>query len=276
MGNTFRLQRRLAGGANALEGVFGRGRTPAFRCPVTRRRDHGLCREFGISRKTGYKIFDRYKEHGLHALTDRSLRPVHYANQLPVQVETLIVSLKRNKPHWGARKIRELLLRRLPGDVRLPAKSTIHVARGSHRLLNRARSSKRSKRAASTTIASQLFSRIYSWVAETDGINCANFAAGLKQHRKGPTPAHADRRRRDPRCVAPAARAGPADREAVVIRGEDIDLDTRVPAGRTEANAPVAVAEARRATDRRAPAAHVSREELSTRLSRDGVGLLKP
>ena len=30
-----------------------------------------MCREFGISRKTGYKIFDRYKEHGLEALTDR-------------------------------------------------------------------------------------------------------------------------------------------------------------------------------------------------------------
>jgi len=27
-----------------------------------------MCREFGISRKTGYKIFDRYKEHGLEAL----------------------------------------------------------------------------------------------------------------------------------------------------------------------------------------------------------------
>src|SRR5262245_22790630 len=44
-----------------------------------------LCREFGISRKTGYKIFDRYKEHGLEALTDRSRRPVHYANQLPAR-----------------------------------------------------------------------------------------------------------------------------------------------------------------------------------------------
>ena len=30
-----------------------------------------LCREFAISRKTGYKIFDRYKEYGLEAL-DRS------------------------------------------------------------------------------------------------------------------------------------------------------------------------------------------------------------
>jgi transposase len=33
-----------------------------------------LCREFTISRKTGYKIFDRYKESGLEALTDRSQR----------------------------------------------------------------------------------------------------------------------------------------------------------------------------------------------------------
>ena len=31
-----------------------------------------LCREFGISRKTGYKIFNGYKDHGLEALCDRS------------------------------------------------------------------------------------------------------------------------------------------------------------------------------------------------------------
>ena len=53
-----------------------------------------VCRDFGISRKTGYKIFDRYKEHGLEALNDRSRRPVRYANQLPVQIESLIVRLK--------------------------------------------------------------------------------------------------------------------------------------------------------------------------------------
>src|SRR5271154_184616 len=75
-----------------------------------------VCREFGISRKTGYKIFDRYKEHGLEALTDRSRRPVRYANQLAPQIESLIVSCKRDKPHWGARKIRELLVRKLDGD----------------------------------------------------------------------------------------------------------------------------------------------------------------
>jgi transposase InsO family protein len=94
-----------------------------------------VCRAFGISRKTGYKIFDRYKEHGLEALNDRSRRPVRYANQLPQQIESLILTLKRDKPHWGARKIRELLVRRLSGDVRIPAKSTIHAVLHRHGLV---------------------------------------------------------------------------------------------------------------------------------------------
>ena len=46
--------------------------------------------EFAISRKTGYKIFDRYKESGLEALTDRSRRPWRYGNQLAQRVETAI------------------------------------------------------------------------------------------------------------------------------------------------------------------------------------------
>lgn len=94
-----------------------------------------VCREFGTSRKTGYKIFERYKESGLEALTDRSRRPVRYANQLPGAIENLIVGLKREKPHWGARKIRELLVRRLDGDIRIPAKSTIHAVLHRHGLV---------------------------------------------------------------------------------------------------------------------------------------------
>jgi hypothetical protein len=35
-----------------------------------------LCREFGISRVTGYKIYERYKECGLDGLTDRARTPV--------------------------------------------------------------------------------------------------------------------------------------------------------------------------------------------------------
>ena len=97
------------------------------------------CRSFGISRKTGYKIYNRYKNQGLEALCDRSRRPIRYANQLPEQIERLIVDTKREKPHWGARKIRELLVRRLAGDVRIPAKSTVHAVLDRHGLVKRGR-----------------------------------------------------------------------------------------------------------------------------------------
>jgi hypothetical protein len=57
-----------------------------------------LCREFGISRKTGYKIFDRYQECGMQGLTDRSRRPYRYANQLPFQVENYVLNVKCEHP----------------------------------------------------------------------------------------------------------------------------------------------------------------------------------
>jgi putative transposase len=66
-----------------------------------------LCEEFGISRKTGYKIYQRYKEIGTKGLTDRSRRPHRHANQLPTLVEKAIVRLKKDYPSWGAPKIRE-------------------------------------------------------------------------------------------------------------------------------------------------------------------------
>jgi len=86
----------------------------------------GLCREFGISRKTGYKILNRYHSCGLEGLTDRSRRPYRHANQLAVQIETLIVRLKQDRPSWGAPKIREKLVRLYP-DVHTPAISTVHA-----------------------------------------------------------------------------------------------------------------------------------------------------
>ena len=156
--------------------MFGRGRSPAFRCPTARRRGHDLtdlCREFGISRKTRYKIFDRYKEHGLAALSDRSARGLR-ANQLPGQVDSLIVSLKRNKPHWGARKIRELLRRRLPGDLRLPAKSTIHAVLDRHGHVKRM--GKRRARATGTPLLKALAPNDL-WCADFKGDSSSATAA---------------------------------------------------------------------------------------------------
>jgi transposase InsO family protein len=101
-----------------------------------------LCREFGISRKTGYKIYERYEQCGLEGLSDRARRPYRYANQLPEQVEAAIVAAKREKPHWGARKIRERLLRRLPHAIKVPACSTIHAVLDRHGLVARSRRSR--------------------------------------------------------------------------------------------------------------------------------------
>jgi transposase len=126
-----------------------------------------VCRAFGISRKTGYKIFNRYKDEGLEALTDRSRRPVRYANQLPEQIERLIVESKRGKPHWGARKIRELLVRKLAGDVRIPAISTVHAVLDRHGLVKRARQRRRFK--AEGTALSQAVRPNDLWCADFKG-----------------------------------------------------------------------------------------------------------
>jgi transposase len=95
-----------------------------------------LCRRFGVSRKTGYKILERYNSCGLEGLTDRSRRPYRHANQLPVQIETLIVRSKQERPHWGAPKIRERLARLYP-DVHTPAISTVHAVLDRHGLVKR-------------------------------------------------------------------------------------------------------------------------------------------
>jgi len=109
-----------------------------------------LCREFGISRKTGYKILTRYNEIGLEGLTDRSRRPYRHANQLPTQIETLIVRLKQDKPSWGAPKIRERLARLYP-DVHTPAISTVHAVLDRHGLVKRR--TRRRNRAEGTTLS---------------------------------------------------------------------------------------------------------------------------
>jgi transposase InsO family protein len=95
-----------------------------------------LCREFGISRKTGHKIFGRYQDHGLEALADRPRVPGRVANRLAPPIERMIVALKREKPYWGARKLRELLARRMDGAAGpLPARSTIHAVLDRHGLV---------------------------------------------------------------------------------------------------------------------------------------------
>ena len=95
-----------------------------------------LCREFGISRVTGYKLFNRYKSCGLDALNDRSRRPYRHANKLPYQVERTILGIKKAHPTWGAPKIRDKLIRQFP-MIKPPAVSTIHAVLDRNGLVKR-------------------------------------------------------------------------------------------------------------------------------------------
>lgn len=95
-----------------------------------------LCKEFGISRKTGYKLFNRYKNEGLRGLEDRPRRPYRHANKLPFQVEKTILNIKREHTTWGAPKIRDKLLNEFSA-IKPPAISTIHAVLDRHGLVKR-------------------------------------------------------------------------------------------------------------------------------------------
>jgi len=124
-----------------------------------------LCAEFGISRKTGYKIYDRYKDGGVAAFTDRSRRPYRQANRLPPQLEAAIVRLKRDYPGWGAPKIREKL-RRQSTAPHLPAISTVHAVLDRHGLVRRRR---RRRHAATGTELSRPTVPNALWCADYKG-----------------------------------------------------------------------------------------------------------
>ncbi len=73
-----------------------------------------LCREFGITRKTGYKLRNRYTEYGPEGLFDRSRRPVHSPRRLGSEVEAMIVETRKAHPTWGPLKLREYLSKEKP------------------------------------------------------------------------------------------------------------------------------------------------------------------
>lgn len=81
-----------------------------------------LCREYGISRKTGYKWRERFVANGVEGMEEESRRPQSHAAELGEEVACRIVRFKTSHPHWGARKIRELYRRKYGGE--LPSESS--------------------------------------------------------------------------------------------------------------------------------------------------------
>jgi transposase InsO family protein len=83
-----------------------------------------LCRDFGISRKSGYKWIKRYREHGSEGMKDLSRSPKRVPGRTDEEVEALVVLERRRHPTWGAKKIEKVLevVHEVEG---VPARSTI-------------------------------------------------------------------------------------------------------------------------------------------------------
>ena len=95
-----------------------------------------LCRRFGISRKTGYKLIGRYEVHGEGGLLDQSRAPHHHPNATPTEVAERIVEAKRGHPTWGPKKI-VAWLRSVEPDAPWPSPSTAGSILGRAGLVRR-------------------------------------------------------------------------------------------------------------------------------------------
>lgn len=82
-----------------------------------------LCREYGISRKTGDKFKQRFKRLGVVGLADQSRAPKVIPHRTPPELVEIIVAERIRHPTWGSKKLKDVLERRL--DRTLPAASTI-------------------------------------------------------------------------------------------------------------------------------------------------------
>lgn len=110
-----------------------------------------LCREFGVSRKTGYKIWNRYKLKGPNGLFDESQKPITNPNKISELKVRMILNLKAEYPTWGARKLRQYLMRKHP-DVALPSDTTFYNILCRNNLVKKRR--KRTFRSKGTNLSS--------------------------------------------------------------------------------------------------------------------------
>lgn len=83
-----------------------------------------LCRDFGVSRKTGYKWVERFFESGAPGLADLSRAPVRRPHALDDTLAEAIVELRKKHPTWGPKKLLAYLSRKHP-KREWPAQSTI-------------------------------------------------------------------------------------------------------------------------------------------------------
>lgn len=97
-----------------------------------------LCRQFGISRKTGYKWLARYRTRGLEGVRELSRRPRTSPTRVPAEVVTLILRERQRHGTWGPKKLRAVLATKY-GVTAVPAASTIGNLLTRHGLTRKTR-----------------------------------------------------------------------------------------------------------------------------------------
>lgn len=95
-----------------------------------------LCREFGISRKTGYKFLERFKQLSVLGLCDQSRAPIHSPQRTSEEVAQLLLDFRRKHPTWGPRKLLAAVEAKQPG-IKLPTHSTVARLLSKHDLVVR-------------------------------------------------------------------------------------------------------------------------------------------
>jgi transposase InsO family protein len=93
-----------------------------------------LCREFEISRQTGYIWLKRYQAGGAREVVDRSRRPLHSPRRTRSEVEEKVVELRRQWPDWGAPKLLVLLRQQQPEWAHISVR-TVHRILDRHGLI---------------------------------------------------------------------------------------------------------------------------------------------
>jgi transposase InsO family protein len=135
-----------------------------------------LCREFGISRKTGYKWVARYLEHREPGLADRSRAPHHHPHAVSASVQQAVMAARLAHPTWGPKKLR-VLLQRQDDSVRWPAASTIGQILSRHGLVSPRRRRRTIQRYDSPLCHCQGANDVWSadykgWFRTGDGTRC--------------------------------------------------------------------------------------------------------
>jgi len=135
-----------------------------------------LCREFGISRKTGYKLVRRYHEEGPAGLEDRSRAPRHHPHTVRAEIEAAIRAARHAHPTWGPKKLRAWLQRQ-EAMIRWPAASTIGQILSRHGLCVPRRRSRKTRVYEEPFVGCQTPNAVWSadlkgWFTTGDGIRC--------------------------------------------------------------------------------------------------------